>query len=210
MKKILALLALAVCAALVFSGCSLTDMAQEVGDSINSAADSITEPETTPIPELTAPLFTDYKAVYVYYDQVTFADTLDTLTGRYGEPSVLENENGKEYTWLMEDGYGFTAAFRADGSLMAKVVYYEDVRQFREISNSSNLSVVENFDKEVDFQTCVSTFSGRPIEICQIRKDETDVEGIQRVYTWLDLEDNMVQILFNGDGTVSAIGYNFK
>lgn len=196
MKRFVRPLLLAVLVALVafsFSGCF---------------SDGQQEPAVT-APPLTAQLFTDYDAVYTYYNQVTFADTLETLTARFGEPQVMETENGNNYTWIMEDGYGFTTAFYETGELRAKVVHYEDVRQFRDISSSMNLSTVESFDKQITFQTCVSVFVGRPIEIAQIAT-KTDGSDINRVYTWLDSNDSIVQILFNSSGNIESMSYNVQ
>jgi len=166
------------------------------------------QPDVT-APPMTAEYFSDYDAVYAYYNQVTFADTLETLTERFGEPSVEETENGNNYTWIMEDGYGFTTAFYETGELRVKVVHYEDARQFAKLSNSTNLNTVETFDKEVDFQTCVAIFVGRPIEMAQI-SNKTDGSDISRVYTWIDQHDNMVQILFKSTGLVDSISYSVQ
>lgn len=158
-------------------------------------------------PPMTAEYFTDYDAVYVHYKQVSFSDTLATLTERFGEPEVITTENGSNYTWVMEDGFGFTCAFFETGELRAKIVYYEDVRQFRDLSNSINLSTVESFDKEVNFQTCVSVFVGRPIEIGQIANN-IDASDVSRIYCWMDSNESMVQILFKADGTIDSMSYN--
>jgi len=167
-----------------------------------------TKPDVT-APPMTAAYYEDYDAAYAHYNQVAFTDTLETLTARFGEPEVLETENGNNYTWVLEDGYGFTAAFYETGELRVKVVHYEDIRQFSKLSNSTNLSTVESFDKDVDFQTCVAVFAGRPIEIAQIA-NSSDGSDIKRVYTWLDQNDNIVQILFKADGKVESISYNVQ
>ena len=180
--------------ALGFTGCS----------SIGAPAG----PAVTP-PPMTAELYTDYDAVYAHYNSVTFEDTLDTLTERFGEPETVTTANGANYTWIMEDGYGFTCAFHPTGELLAKVIHYEDVRQFRDLSSSGNLDIVEEFDKSVTFQECLSFFAGRPIEIAQIHSDAAG-DDINRVYTWIDAEDNMVQILFKADGTVDSVSYSGK
>lgn len=167
-----------------------------------------TKPDVT-APPMTAAYYEDYDAAHAHYNQVAFTDTLETLTARFGEPEILETENGNNYTWVMEDGYGFTAAFYETGALRVKVVHYEDIRQFSKLSNSANLSTVESFDKDVDFQTCVAVFAGRPIEIAQIA-NSSDGSDIKRVYTWLDQNDNIVQILFKADGKVESISYNVQ
>lgn len=164
------------------------------------------EPDAT-MPPMTAELFTDYDAVYAYYNEVTFADTLATLTERFGEPVPEETENGTNYAWHFEDGYGFVCAFFETGELRAKVIYYDDIRQFRNLSNATNLSAVQNFDKNIDFQTCVSVFAGRPIEIAQISTESTG-KDIRRVYAWIDADDNIVQILFTSQGKVESASYN--
>lgn len=168
-----------------------------------------TAPETT-APPLTAQQFTDYDAVYAYYTQVAFSDTLETLTARFGEPTdATSTDSGTNYTWIFDDGFGFVCTFFETGELRAKVVYYEDVRQFRDLCDAKNLSSAEYLEDENDFQTCVNVFVGRPIEVAQIAEDSTGT-SISRVYTWIDASENMVQILFNPDGTIESISYNVK
>lgn len=163
-------------------------------------------PEVTP-PPMTAELYADYDSVYVHYNSVTFDDTLETVTERLGEPEVVETDNGSQYTWIMDDGFGVTCAFHPTGELLVKVVYYEDIRQFRDLSLASNLNMVENFDKTITFQDCLNFFAGRPIEIAQIKSDVAGSD-ISRVYTWIDANENMVQIHFKADGTVDAVSYS--
>ncbi len=203
----LLLAALLIAAVALLSGC----MPQMDTAALEEAMSATPEPEATPIPELTAPLYEDYDSVYAHYNEVSITgDTLPTLTERYGEPLVEEDKDGnKMYTWLFEDGYGFTCAAFPSGALRAKVVYYEDLRQFRAISNSSNLENVVNFDKSIDFQTCVGLFRGRPIEVGQIVHEENS-GSVSRVYCWLDLQDQIVQILFKGDGSVDSISYQLN
>jgi len=190
--RTLLFIALTALVALAFSGCS----------SIGGPA----EPAVTP-PPMTAEFYTDYDSVYVHYNTVTFDDTLATLTERFGEPAVVETQNGANYTWIMEDGFGFTCAFHPTGELLVKVIHYDDVRQFRDLSNAVNLDMVENFDKTITFQDCINLFAGRPIEIAQIKSDVAGSD-ISRVYTWIDANENMVQIHFKADGTVDAVSYS--
>lgn len=175
---------------------------------MDQASDQTVEAEATPVPELTAPLFTDADALYKWYNEVEFTDTLSTLTERYGEPEVITTENGDQYQWLMEDGYGFVCAFYNTGSMRAKVLYYEDVRQLGGLELAANLSYVENLDSDTEFKTCVSLF-GKPYEIARISAGEDDANDIARVYNWMDAEGSMVQILFDSAGKVQQINYAF-
>lgn len=193
--RTLLLIALAALTVLGFTGCSALD-----------GLGGTTEPEVT-APPMTAELFADYDSVYVLYNDIAFTDTLETITARHGEPEAVETANGFNYNWYTEDGYGVTCAFHESGELLVKVVYYEDIRQFSKLSLSSNLSIVENFDKEVTFQECMTLFGGRPIEIAQIKSDVAGSE-ISRVYTWIDSAENMVQIHFNANGTIEAVSYS--
>lgn len=169
-----------------------------------------TEPSAT-TPPLTAEQFTDYDAVYIHYNQVTFSDTLETLTERFGEPTdSASDDNGTTYTWIFEDGYGFVCTFYETGELRAKVVYYEDVRQFRDLCDARNLSSAEYLEDTNDFQTCVDIFVGRPIEVAQISSEDSTNTVISRVYTWIDADENLVQILFNADGTVESVSYSVE
>ncbi len=198
-----------VAAVALLAGCS--SLFEVDTDALEDALTATPVPEATPIPELTAPLYEDYDAVFAHYNEVSITgDTLVTLKERYGEPKVEEDDNGnKMYTWLFEDGYGFTCAAFPSGSLRAKVVFYEDMRQFRALSDASNLDSVVNFDKSINFQTCVGLFRGRPIEIAQIVTEENSGSA-SRVYCWLDAQDQIVQILFKSDGTVDSISYQLN
>ncbi len=207
-RKIVFLAVLILICALTLTGCE-NPFQSAVEEYYNNAEEEAAAAEATPLPELTAELFTDLEAVHTYYDQVTFSDTKASLTQKYGEPEIIEENGNEQFAWVMDDGYGFVCAFFDSGLLRAKVVYYEDIRQFGGLAAAKNLEMVENLDKNTDFSTCVNLF-GRPIEICQISNSEGTTKEISRVYNWMDAQGHIVQILFTYEGKVSQINYNLQ
>lgn len=195
MKKTIALILSVLLAMLLFTGCDLT------GES-----DADVEPTETPVP-MTEEMFTDRAAVYQYYNTVTFDDTLETLTERFGEPTIEEDENGKTYVWVMEDGFGFCTAFYDTGSLRAKVIYYKDVRQFGDISAADNIESFSNLTDSYTFEMTCGMLGGKPMEIAQIAQDSSDSPEIKRLYAWANHNQDVVQILFTGEGKVESITY---
>lgn len=187
--KTLALLLCCACVALLLSGC------------VNIGG--VREPAAT-LPPLTAAQYTDLEAVFRRYNEVTFADTLETLTQRYGTPETSTDENGVVYLWIDEEGFGFLASFFETGELRAKILNYEDLRQFADLCGARNLGSAEFLKETNTFKECVEGFVGRPIEIVQIAKDATGTE-ISRVYSWVDANHDIVQILFKPDGTIESI-----
>lgn len=207
----IALIALLLCAALALTGCSVN-----VGGLFSDAenVEATPAPEATPVPPLTAAMFTDYDAVYVHYNEIGFSDTLSGLTERYGEPvaetTTTEDVTSTSYTWKFDDGYGFVCAFYDNGRLRAKVILYEDLRQFRDLSNATYLANVFNLSDSSTFKECINILGGRPIEICQVSQSEQDQTDIARVYTWVDKDDQAAQILFKKDGTISSINTSMQ
>ena len=208
LSRILALTALLVCALFVLTGCG-ENLFPNMQQAVEQAAQSDDEPEATRAP-FTAEMYTDREALYQYYNDVTFADTLETLTERYGEPEVSENENGSSYTWSMDDGYGFVCVFFDNGKMRAKALLYEDARQFGAISKSTGLSNVTQLNKNVTFEMCRGILAGRGMEIMQVAQDTSADPEINRVFDWVDEPgENVVQVLFNGQEQLESVSYSF-
>lgn len=211
MKKCLILLMILLVAVLPLSGCSLYDDAidEYVGGLVSESQESSDEPKATVEP-LTVPMYSDRKAVYQYYNAIAVGDTLESLTATYGEPLKEESENGVNYTWVLEDGYGFCATFFEDGVLSAKVLYYEDIRQLAPLSKATGLNNVSLLSSNYTLDTVKGVLGGRGLQVAAMVSDSTDAPQIQYLYCWLDeTGDNVVQVLFDVDGTVKQVVCSF-
>lgn len=211
MKKCLILLMILLTAALTLGGCSMYDDAidEYVGGLVSESQEEADEPQATVEP-LAVPMYTDRKAVYQYYNAIAVGDTLQSLTEAYGEPVREESENGVNYTWQMEDGYGFCATFFEDGVLSAKVLYYEDIRQLAPLSKATGLNNVSLLSSSYTLDTVKGVLGGRGLQIAAMVSDSTDAPQIQYLYCWMDeTGENVVQVLFDTDGTVEQVVCSF-
>ena len=206
--RILSLTALLLCALVALTGCDINPFSVSQ-QAVEQAMETNGEPEATRAP-FTAEMFTDREALYQYYNDVTFADNMETLTARYGEPVEEETENGSNYTWKMDDGYGFVCVFYDTGKLRAKALLYEDARQFGAISKSTGLNNVTSLSKSTTFEMCRGLLGGRGIEIMQIAQDTSADPEIKRVFDWVDeAGENVVEILFNANEQLESVSYSF-
>lgn len=196
LKKWTTLAALVLATALLLTGCV------QGGD----VADPNAEPTATLAP-LTEPMYTDREALYQYYNAVTFDETLTSLTEKYGEPVKEEGESGDSYSWVMEDGYGFAAAFFDSGRLRAKVLYYKDLRQLGEISNATSIDQFAVLNKNYTYAMTCGALGGRAMELAQIAQDTSDNPEIKRLYVWATPKGDVVQVLFSGDEKLESVSY---
>lgn len=196
LKKWTTLAALVLATALLLTGCV------QGGDAVDPNA----EPTATLAP-LTEPMYTDREALYQYYNAVTFDETLDSLTEKYGEPVKEEGESGDSYSWVMEDGYGFAAAFFDSGRLRAKVLYYKDLRQLGEISNATSIDQFAVLNKNYTYAMTCGALGGRAMELAQIAQDTSDNPEIKRLYVWATPKGDVVQVLFSGDEKLESVSY---
>ena len=190
------LAALVLATALLLTGCV------QGGDAVDPNA----EPTATLAP-LTEPMYTDREALYQYYNAVTFDETLTSLTEKYGEPVKEEGESGDSYSWVMEDGYGFAAAFFDSGRLRAKVLYYKDLRQLGEISNATSIDQFAVLNKNYTYAMTCGALGGRAMELAQIAQDTSDNPEIKRHYVWATPKGDVVQVLFSGDEKLESVSY---
>ena len=193
MKKRLLLIGLMLAAALMTAGCGVLP------------ADEDGNPDATPVPPLSDPMFEDMDALYGYYNQVTFDDTVTTLTERLGEPAVRKLEEGVEYTWKSEDGYGVSVGTFPDGRVRGKVVLYDDARQFGKLSAMTDPDAAYNLTKDYTFNMCRIVLGGRPMEVLQAAADTSENPDIQRLYFWCDDNGKVISILFSGDGKLQEV-----
>ena len=196
LKKWTTLAALVLATALLLTGCV------QGGDAVDPNA----EPTATLAP-LTEPMYTDREALYQYYNAVTFDETLDSLTEKYGEPVKEEGESGDSYSWVMEDGYGFAAAFFDSGRLRAKVLYYKDLRQLGEISNATSIDQFAVLNKNYTYAMTCGALGGRAMELAQIAQDTSDNPEIKRLYVWATPKGDVVLVLFSGDDKLESVSY---
>lgn len=196
LKKWTTLAALVLATALLLTGCV------QGGD----VADPNAEPTATLAP-LTEPMYTDREALYQYYNAVTFDETLTSLTEKYGDPVKEEGESGDSYSWVMEDGYGFAAAFFDSGRLRAKVLYYKDLRQLGEISNATSIDQFAVLNKNYTYAMTCGALGGRAMELAQIAQDTSDNPEIKRLYVWATPKGDVVQVLFSGDEKLESVSY---
>lgn len=196
LKKWTTLAALVLAMALLLTGCV------QGGDAVDPNA----EPTATLAP-LTEPMYTDREALYQYYNAVTFDETLTSLTEKYGEPVKEEGESGDSYSWVMEDGYGFAAAFFDSGRLRAKVLYYKDLRQLGEISNATSIDQFAVLNKNYTYAMTCGALGGRAMELAQIAQDTSDSPEIKRLYVWATPKGDVVQVLFSGDEKLESVSY---
>ena len=200
MRRKIKLAALLLIAALLLTGCSSFSFDQ------TASVDPNATPEPTMAP-LTDPVFTDRDAVYEWYNQVNVGDSLEDLTARFGEPVVEENDNGDNYIWKNEDGYGFVAVFYDNGTLQAKVVYYDDMRQFKGLSAATNIANFATLSTDHDFTMACLALGGKPCELAVITLDSSSSPDTQHLYVWVDENGSSIQILFDSSEKIKQIAY---
>lgn len=205
MRRTLKLAALLILVAALLSGCM--DYSALI-ESMTAETDPNATPEPTMAP-LTAPVFTDRDAVYEWYNQVNVGDKFDDLKAAYGEPTLETDQNGDTYFWVNEDGYGFAGIFWSDGSMRAKALYYEDMRQLKELSNATNLANFATLKTSHDFSMACIALGGKPCEIMAIGQDNSANPEIERVFTWIDVNGSNIQILFGSNEKIKQISYAF-
>ena len=195
MKRRIAFVMIMVLAVLMLSACASS-----------APTDGEDAPEETLAP-MTAPMFTDREALYQYYNQVNIGDTLDELTEKFGEPKIDPTENGDNYIWVMDDGYGFAGVFFASGRLRAKVLYYEDARQLGQLSSATNISQFTNLNTSYTYEMACGLLGGRSMEIAQIAQDSSLEPEIKRVFAWCNERGDRIEILFKGSGQLESVNY---
>lgn len=208
MRRIIKLAALFILVAVLLSGCMNMDYSSLFSAMEQEAADA----EATAAPTLgpmTEPVFTDREALFALYNEISIGDTLDDLTARYGEPVVLTDDNGSNYTWTDENGYGVTCVFFDNGYLRAKIISYKDIRQFMDLSQATGLDNFSSINQKHDFDMVCLALGGKPVELATIAKDSSVNPDVSRLFTWVDQEGSCVQVLFKADESVEQVSYSF-
>lgn len=202
MRRNIKLAALLILVAALLTGCMDFSALQQAQIDPNAT------PEPT-MPPLTVPVFTDRDAVYEWYNQVSVGAKLDDLKATYGEPVIETDQNGDTYIWTNEQGYGFAGVFWSDGVLRAKALYYEDMRQLKELSNADNLANFATLKTSHDFTMACLALGGKPCEIMAIAEDQSANPEVQRVFAWIDKNGSNIQILFGANEKIIQISYAF-
>ena len=197
MKKLIKLTVLAALAALLLTGC----LGLPGGD-----VQEPEEPKETIAP-LTEPMYEDRDALYQYYNKVSIGDTLEQLTELLGEPTIEETENGQNYVWRTEDGYGVAAVFFDRGRLRAKVLYYDDLRQLGKLSNATGIDQFTHLNKNYTYEMACGLLGGRSMEIAQVAQDSSADPEVKRVFVWCNEKGDCIQVLFIGDEKLEQVTY---
>ena len=164
------------------------------------------QPQET-MPPMTADMFTDLASVSKRYNETDFDDTMETLTARYGEPQEVQDENGSFWNFLDENGEGLSAIFFADGSLRSKMIYFEDIRQFANLSGASHIENVTLLNDNMEYEVVAAAFGAPGIEILRTIT-ENGIE--QYLMLWVSEDGGMVQALFDSqDNKLEQISYAF-
>ena len=178
MRKLLLIL-MAVGLAVGLSGCMMDMSSNQMPVGV----------DTTPMPALEEPVFTDAEAVYSLYNQVSFQDTLDSLTSRLGEPQVetINDQDNKSYNWVGENGSGVACAFSDTGKLLGNAV----------------ASVITGISHE----NVISMLGSDGIELAQVAQDNSANPAISVLYMWVNERGDMIQILFDANGLAQQVSY---
>ncbi len=166
-----------------------------------------TQPQAT-MPPMTAEMFTDLSSVTEWYNAVTFEDTLESLTARFGEPEEVQDDNGSYWNFLDENNHGVAVVFFDDGTLRSKMVYFEDIRQFADLSGASHIENVSLLDSGMEYEVVTAAFGAEGIEIMQLATDSGNGAG-QYLMIWVSEDGGIVQALFNvTDNKLEQVSYS--
>jgi len=193
-----ALIALMAC---LLSGCLDLDMDAVVEEMMAEQK----EPE--PLLPLSEPFFEDEAALYYYYNQVKLTDTVTSLKSRFGDPERMETEGGVIYTWVMEDGYGFSVGTFDNGQVRGKVLYLKDLRQLGRISASPNPANASSLTKDFSFSQVKSILGGKPMQIMLTAKEQGPNPDLSAMYIWANETGELAQVLFNSSNRVESFSY---
>lgn len=165
-----------------------------------------TAPKATPLPPLTAPVFESEEDVLGLYNEITFDDTLATLTERYGEPTVETDANGDIYFWS-KDGSGVAIVFFDNGRMRSKLVNFEDVRQFSKLSQTPNLENVLSLSSDMMVDDVNLYLGAEGIEFIRIAQNSSLSPDFSIGYLWVNEKGEDVKILFNRNGKLDSLSY---
>ena len=166
-----------------------------------------TQPQAT-MPPMTAEMFTDLASVSKRYNETDFEDTLESLTARFGEPEEVQDDNGSYWNFLDENNHGVAVVFFDDGALRSKMVYFEDIRQFADLSGASHIENVSLLDSGMEYEVVTAAFGAEGIEIMQLATDSGNGAG-QYLMIWVSEDGGIVQALFNvTDNKLEQVSYS--
>lgn len=164
------------------------------------------QPEATPLPPLTAPVFETHEEVFALYDEITFDDTLESLTERYGEPTIQTDANGDIYFWH-KDTSGVAIVFFDNGRMRSKLVNFEDVRQFAQLAKTPWIENVLSLSSDVALDDVNLYLGGEGIEFIRIAQNSSVNPDFSIGYLWVNEKGEDVKILFNRKGKLDSLSY---
>ncbi len=197
MRKLLAVLSLLV---LVLSLTGCMDMS------------GMGNPDATPLPALTEPLFTDKESAYALYNQLEFTDSLDEVKAKLGEPTSVDNEgkDNSSFNWVDDQGHGVAAAFSSTGKMLGKVLYYADYRQiFGLMDKEPNMDNVTTIEENMSRKTIIEILGTDGVEVAQVPLDDSADPDLVPLMMWVNERGDVAQILFNKEGLVNRIQYSY-
>lgn len=200
MRRTLKLTALILLVACLMTGC------------MGFGGEDIEDPNATPAPTmapLAYPVYTDREAAYEIYNEVEPGMTKTELTERYGEPREETDDNGTTYVWTNEAGYGIAAVFFDNDCLRAKVLYYEDLRQLKDLSAATDIENVSLLNDKHNFSAVCLAMGGKPMEIAALVQDSSVNPEVKRLFAWIDEEGSFVQVLFGADEMLEEASFYF-
>ena len=170
------------------------------------------DPDATPLPALTEPLFSDKESVYGLYNQLEFTDSLNDVKAKIGEPTSIDNE-GKEnpsLNWVDDQGHGVAAAFSGTGKMLGKVLYYADYRQiFGLMDKEPNMDDASTIEENMSKETVIGILGTDGAEIARVPLDDSVDPDLVPLMMWVNQRGDVAQILFNKEGLVSRIQYSY-
>ena len=202
MKRKLKLAILFALVAALLVGCSAQNGSEnEQGYNTSVFGDTV-EP-------LNAPVFTDREAVYEMYNAVNIGERMENIVAAYGEPDEVEEDDyGNTYIWFNDEGYGMVGLFYEDGRLRAKSLYFEDMRQLKELSAATSIENFALLETSHDFSMVCLALGGKPCEIAAVAQDSSLDPEIYRVFAWLDEYGSNVQVMFNSKEKIIQVSYS--
>ena len=202
MKRKLKLAILFALVAALLVGCSAQDGSEnEQGYNTSVFGDTV-EP-------LNAPVFTDREAVYEMYNAVNIGERMENIVAAYGEADMVEEDDyGSTYIWFNDEGYGMVGLFYEDGRLRAKSLYFEDMRQLKELSAATSIENFALLETSHDFSMVCLALGGKPCEIAAVAQDSSLDPEIYRVFAWLDEYGSNVQVMFNSKEKIIQVSYS--
>ncbi len=162
--------------------------------------------ERTPAPTITpmtAKPFTDRAAVSALYDQVRIDDRLEDLEAKFGKGVEHDAGDGNVYVEFIKDGAGVAVALRMDDTVMGKVVYHEDIRQFATLTPKADVTIGALIEKGTELKYVEAVVGDKGVEIATTASE--DVAGkvtVTRLIVWADESAAQLRVTIDAEDKV--------